>query len=90
VLESGRRTATYKLATLMALLDHCVEYLPETPDLPLTVPVSALAERVLDLYWLQALPFEGDELRQTTQSTASILRHAISDCPIDPTSKPIS
>ena len=28
VLETGLRTATYKLATLMALVDHCIEYLP--------------------------------------------------------------
>ncbi len=37
------------LATLMSLLDHCVEYLSEMPDQPVTVPVTALAERVLSL-----------------------------------------
>ena len=40
----------------MALLDHCVEYLPEASGEPPTVPASALAERALDLYWLQVLP----------------------------------
>jgi len=29
---------------------------------------------VIELYWSQILPFEGAELRQTTQQTASILR----------------
>ena len=32
VLETGLRTATYKLATLMALVDHSVEYLPDNPN----------------------------------------------------------
>ena len=59
VLESGQRTATGYLATLMALLEHCVEYLPEAPGEPLTVSVSALAERVLDLYWLQGAAVRG-------------------------------
>jgi hypothetical protein len=31
VLETGLRTATYKLATLMALVDYSVEYLPVNP-----------------------------------------------------------
>jgi hypothetical protein len=29
ILETGLRTATYKLATLTALVDHCIEHLPE-------------------------------------------------------------
>lgn len=77
VLETGRRTATYKLATLMALLDHCVEHMPDDPGGTLIVPVSALAERVLELYWLQVLPFDGGELKQTTQPVASILRQTV-------------
>ena len=32
VLESGRRTATYKLAVLMALLDLAVESVPDDAD----------------------------------------------------------
>ena len=31
MLETGLRTATYKLATLMALLEHCIENTPERP-----------------------------------------------------------
>ena len=75
VLETGRRTATYKLATLMALIDHSLEHLPEHPSAPLTVPIRDLAWRVLDLYWAQVLPLEGaTRLRQTTGSVARILR----------------
>lgn len=28
ILEAGLRTATYKPATLMALIEHCIEHLP--------------------------------------------------------------
>ena len=48
ILETGLRTATYKLATLMALIEHCIENLPEQPDDTLRVPLPALAHRVLE------------------------------------------
>ncbi|WP_375481534.1 HNH endonuclease [uncultured Mycobacterium sp.] len=73
ILETGLRTATYKLATLMALIDHCIENMPERPGDVLRVPISDLAQRVLEIYWLQVRPFEGHELRQTTGSRARIL-----------------
>jgi hypothetical protein len=73
ILETGLRTATYKLATLMALIDHCVENLPERPDDMSRVPIPDLAHRVLEIYWQQARPFDGHELRQSTQPRARIL-----------------
>jgi 5-methylcytosine-specific restriction endonuclease McrA len=73
VLETGLRTATYKLATLMALIDHCIENLPARPADPLAVPIPDLAHRVLEIYWQQVLPFDGRELRQSTQPRARIL-----------------
>jgi hypothetical protein len=73
VLETGLRTATYKLATLMALIDHCVEHLPDTASDTLVVPIPDLAHRVLEIYWRQVRPFEGQELRQSTQPRARIL-----------------
>lgn len=73
ILETGLRTATYKLATLTALIDHCVEHLPDSPDATLTVPISDLAHRVLEIYWHQVRPFDGHELRQSTQPRARIL-----------------
>lgn len=73
ILELGRRTATYKLATLMALIDHCIENLPAHSDGTLTVPLPALAHRVLEMYWRQVKPYEGQELRQSTQPRARIL-----------------
>lgn len=73
ILESGARTATYKLATLIALIEHCVEHAPAAPDAELAVSVKDLAQRVVTIYWRQVLPFEGQELRQSTQPVARIL-----------------
>ena len=73
ILETGLRTATYKLATLMALIDQCIENVPEDPAERLTVPIPDLARRVLEIYWRQVRPFDGHELRQSTQSRARIL-----------------
>lgn len=73
ILETGLRTATYKLATLMALLDHCIENLPDSPGATLRVPLVELAHRILDIYWPQVQPFDGHELRQSTQPRARIL-----------------
>lgn len=58
ILETGLRTATYKLATLMALIDHCIEHLPDAPAETLVVPIPDLAHRVLEIYWRQVRPFE--------------------------------
>ncbi len=73
ILETGLRTATYKLATLMALIDHCIENMPERPGDALWVPIPDLAHRVLEIYWQQVRPFDGSELRQSTQPRARIL-----------------
>ncbi|WNG93677.1 HNH endonuclease [Mycobacterium sp. ITM-2016-00318] len=72
ILETGLRTATYKLATLMALIEHSIENLPTRADDALTVPIPDLAHRVLSLYWQQVRPFDGRELRQSTQPKARI------------------
>ena len=76
ILETGQRVATYKLASLMALIDHCLENLPEQPSDPLAVPIGALAHRVLELYWRQVRPFEGHELRQSRGEKERIPRAA--------------
>lgn len=77
VLETGLRTATYKLATLMALVNHCVENMPDQPSDVLRVSIPDLAHRVLEIYWQQVRPFDGHELRQSTQPRARILIAAL-------------
>lgn len=76
ILETGQRDATYKLATLMALIDHCIENLPSRPEGVLRVPLPALAHRVLALYWQQVRPFEGQELRQRRTGTKARITDA--------------
>ncbi|WP_197379953.1 HNH endonuclease [Mycolicibacterium mengxianglii] len=76
ILETGLRVATYKLATLMALLEHCVENLPEHHADELVVPIPELAHRVLDIYWPQIRPFDGRELRQSNDGRSRILAAA--------------
>jgi hypothetical protein len=76
VLETGLRTATYKLATLMALIDHSIENLPNQAEDSLRVPIADLADRVLRIYWRQVRPFDGRELKQSTQPRARILNAA--------------
>jgi hypothetical protein len=62
-----------KLATLMALIEHCIENIPEHPTDMVEVPIPDLAHRVLEIYWQQVRPFDGHELRQSTQPRARIL-----------------
>ncbi len=69
ILEQGQRDATYKLATLMALIEHSIENLPRRADDPLAVPIPELAHRVLALYWQQVLPFYGHDLAQRRTGT---------------------
>ncbi|KUI25597.1 HNH endonuclease [Mycobacterium sp. IS-1742] len=69
ILEQGQRDATYKLATLMALIEHSIENLPRDADDPLTVPIPDIAHRVLALYWHQVRPFEGHDLAQRRTGT---------------------
>lgn len=77
ILETGLRTATYKLATLMALIDYSIEHAPDDTEDTLVVPIPDLAHRVLELYWQQVRPFDGRELRQSTQSRARIPQAAL-------------
>lgn len=74
ILETGLRTATYKLATLMAIIDYAIEHFPNDPEASLPVPIPDLAHRVIESYWQQVRPFEGEELRQSSQPVARIPR----------------
>lgn len=67
LIEFGRRNSTYKLATLMAIVDVCTENSP-APDGTLHVPIQELAHRVVAYYWRQTRPFaQSGVLRQNQQ-----------------------
>ena len=71
VLDEGRRTATYKLAVLLGLLDCCVLATDASGRAPAAVPVRDLARRVLELYWPQVRPYAGGTvLSQSSQRRA--------------------
>lgn len=72
VLEDGRRTATYKLAVLMALLDLAVESVPEDPDAAVDIDLDELTTRVIELYWRQLRPLDGHRLRQSNDGRGVI------------------
>ncbi len=57
VIDSGRRTATYKLALLLALLDLCALRSDADGRAPTDLTTRDLAEQVASLYWPQVAPF---------------------------------
>jgi hypothetical protein len=48
LLDESAQTTTYRPALLLALVDRVQEYAGSD-----TIPVTALAERVIELYWPQ-------------------------------------
>src|SRR5690606_32984193 len=61
VLEEGSFTASYKFALLHAIADLCVTEGDDGGG-PLTLPTRRIAERFVELYWRQVLPFPAGEL----------------------------
>ena len=79
VVDSGRRTATYKLALLLAILDLCSLRSDADGFAPTTLTTRDLAEQVASLYWAQVAPFrleassESLELRQITNKNSLVI-----------------
>jgi hypothetical protein len=74
ILDEGRRTATYKLAVLLALIDCCALTADADGRAPTSIPVRDLAVRVLELYWPQVRPYARRDgvplLKQSSQPKA--------------------
>lgn len=80
LLDEGLFTSTYKFALLQALADLCVERNTD-PDDSLRLPIAAIADRFIEYYWRQALPFHAPAgaasaatLLQNSDRQASIIR----------------
>lgn len=79
VIDSGRRTATYKLAVLTALLDLCARQSDADGQAPRLLYTRDIAEQVAVLYWPQVIPYRlsdsgsAVELRQITLPRAAIV-----------------
>jgi len=72
LLDESARTTTYKPALLLALIDRAQEYPVQE-----SIPMRALAERVVELYWPQTLiyPTTGCVLKQSqTKGRAAIVQ----------------
>ena len=78
VIDEGRRTATYKLALLTALMDCCAEAVSSGGLAPAELGTRAIARRVAAIYWPQLRPFPAPgsplELRQITNKSAAVIR----------------
>lgn len=77
VIDEGRRTATYKLALLSALID-CVAERPGTDR----VPTEVIAEHVVALYFPQVRQYVAHdgvarELRQISMKTSPVARSVL-------------
>jgi hypothetical protein len=57
LLEQGRFTSTYKYAALLSLMDLSMEKFTNTGVAPESVTTRQLAEKVIQLYWLQTNPY---------------------------------
>lgn len=79
VIDSGRRTATYKLALLLALLDLCARQSDPQGGAPGEIYTRDIAEQVASLYWPQVMPFRVEnsnkvlELRQIANKSSKIV-----------------
>jgi hypothetical protein len=77
VIDEGRRTATYKLALLVALTTTCIEAGRTPSGDPFSVSTRRIASQVAEEYWRQLRPFPSSQgpidLRQITNKSAAIL-----------------
>lgn len=82
LLDLGSFSATYKYALFTAIMDLCLESAARSGANDTVITTRQLAERVVELYWRHAAPYEGGPiLRQggvRPENQAEILR-AISD-----------
>ena len=76
VLDEGAFVATYKYALLQSLADLAVEKQLDA-DGSMRVPVSEIAEKFIQYYWRQSLPYRGEEgiLRQNTGRQAAVVNY---------------
>ena len=79
LLAEGRFTASYKYALLLSLADVAVERGDDSGK-ALTISTKSLAEKFIQYYWRQALPYlsrgrsrDGKVLQQNTDRQAKII-----------------
>jgi hypothetical protein len=77
LLDEGRRTATYKFAVLLALIDLCLEQTQAAGAPPDVLTTHQVADKIVEIYWPHTLPFGVPSpprvLRQNTMGQAEIV-----------------
>lgn len=71
LVDTGRTSSTYKLATLLALIDVAVESTDPVTGAPTRIRAKRVAERVVELYWPQSAVYgavSGGALVQSPQA----------------------
>lgn len=83
LLAEGQFVATYKYALLLSLADIAIETGDDSGE-PLTVSTKAIAEKFIQYYWRQVVPYvpktdptTGQVLRQNTGKQAAIIRRVL-------------
>lgn len=81
ILDEGDFVATYKFALLNALADISVES-DVGPGQSLVIPLSAIAEKFIEYYWMQARPYRAIDgraavLKQNTGRQAAVINAVI-------------
>lgn len=83
IVTEGSFSATYKFALFTAILDLCIERASAQGEPPSVLTTRQIAEKVVELYWNHATPYEGGAvLRQggnTRDQQAEILRRIVAD-----------
>ncbi len=69
VIDAGRRTATYKLALLLALVDLCSRHSSADGRAPSVLYTREIAEQIAAIYWPQVVAY-----RQSSNADAIVLR----------------
>lgn len=59
ILNEGSFSATYKFALFIAILDLCIEKTSNSGEPPSSLTTRELAQKVIELYWPQVVPYEG-------------------------------
>lgn len=83
LIDEGEFVATYKFALLQALADLSVER-ELLSDQPSKLPVDAIAEKFIEYYWGQAMPYSPDAdqsgiLRQNAGKQAAVINWLIQE-----------
>lgn len=78
VIDAGRRTATYKLALLLALVDLCSRQSGEDGRAPSILYTRDIAEQVAAIYWPQVIAYRPPDAADAPLAADAVVLNQIS------------